>query len=620
MAKNPIPADQVAWGRFNELFERNRAVLRDVLEKAAVDRPGRTPVEQKIGDHYASCMDEKAIEAKGIAPLKPEMDRISRITSKKQLAAVLAHLHTINANPFFSVYSEQDFKDATQYIAFVDQGGMGLPERDYYFKTDEKSVELRNKYVEHVQKMLELLGTPAAKAATDAKAIMDIETALAKNALDVVARRTPANIYHKMSRAELQKLAPQFDWDTYFATLGFAQVANLNAAEPEFIKGVQTVINSTSLNTLKTYMNWHLLRAIAPLLPEKFVQERFNFYGKTLQGQQELQARWKRCVVYADGDLGEALGQSYVERTFGAEGKERTLKMVHNIEKAMAQDIDQIDWMSPDTKKQAHKKLSTLANKIGYPEKWRDYSTLNVVRGDAMGNSLRAARFEFARTMNKIGKPLDRKEWGMTPPTVNAYYNPLMNDINFPAGILQPPFFSKSRDEAYNYGGIGAVIGHELTHGFDDEGRQFGADGNLKDWWTEEDNKKFAERANCMVEQYGNYSVLQDVKLNGKLTLGENVADNGGLRLAYMAAMASPEVKKTEVDGFTPDQRFFLGFGQIWCNQYTPELARMRALTDPHSHPKYRVNGTASNMPEFQKAFGCKAGAPMVRQNACRVW
>jgi putative endopeptidase len=621
LKSNPVPPDQAMWGRFSELAERNRVILREILEKASVNDPKRSAVDQKIGDYFASCMDDKAIEAKGLAPLKTQLDRINALKSKDELPDLVAKLHQAGVGALFGLSADQDFKDATQVIATVDQGGIGLPERDYYFKTDAKSVEIRKQYVEHVQKMFELMGEAPAKAAADAKTVMDIETALAKGSLDVTARRDPQSVYHKMSREELEKLAPSFAWVQYFETADTPDLKSLNVAVPEFFKELQTLVATSSVDDLKTYLRWHVIHASAAMLPDKFVQENFNFYGKTLTGQKEIRPRWKRCVAYTDGDLGEALGIAYVERTFGTEGKERTLAMVKQIEKAMDQDLNQIDWMTPETKKAAHEKLEKIANKIGYPDKWRDYSKLRIVRGDAMGNNERANQFEFNRQMSKIGRPVDRQEWLMSPPTVNAYYNPQMNDINFPAGILQPPFFDKSRDETYNYGGIGAVIGHELTHGFDDEGRQFDGDGNLREWWTPQDNTAFNERGECIVKQYSNYVAVDDVKLNGKLTEGENVADNGGLRLALMAAMSSLDDKnKGTMDGYTPEQRVFMGWGQIWCENMTPQISRMLAQVDPHSPAQYRVNGTVGNMPEFQKAFGCKSNAPMVRQNACRVW
>jgi endothelin-converting enzyme/putative endopeptidase len=621
LAANPIPSDQARWGRFDELAERNREILRGILEKAAVPDPKRSAVMQKIGDYYASCMDEKAIDAKGIAPLKSVLDRIAALKDKAALAEEIGRLQRSGVNAVFGISSEQDFKDATQMIAGVDQGGLGLPERDYYFRDDPKSVELRKSYVAHVQKMFELLGEPAPKAAADAKTVMEMETALAKSSLDMVARRDPANIYHKMSLQELEGLAPAFGWNRYLKAVDAPAIQSLNVATPEFFKGMQVLLNSQSLDNWKTYLRWQLVHSSAAMLPQAFVTENFNFYGKTLTGSKELKARWKRCVQFTDGDLGEALGQPYVDLTFGAEGKQRMLEMVHELEKALGEDIQQLSWMTPETKKQALVKLEKIANKIGYPDKWRDYSKLEIVRGDALGNSLRANVFEFNRQLAKIGKPVDKQEWFMSPPTVNAYYDPQQNNINFPAGILQPPFFDKRLDDAINFGGIGAVIGHETTHGFDDEGRQFDGNGNLNDWWTPADGKAFDERTACLVNQYGNFVAVDDVKVNGKLTLGENTADNGGLRIALMALENTLKGKDAKlIEGYTPEQRFFLGWGQVWCQNSSDQMLRMQAQTDPHSFAKFRVNGTVMNMPEFQKAWGCKPDAPMVSKGACRVW
>jgi predicted metalloendopeptidase len=521
----------------------------------------------------------------------------------------------------FHFSSDQDFKDATQVIAEADQGGLGLPERDYYFRDDAKSAELRKAYVAHVQKMFELVGEAPAQAASHANTVMQIETALAKASMDVVMRREPANVYHKMSVEDLTKLAPAFAWNRYLKAIDVPPVQSLNVTVPDFFKGMQGLIEAEPLESWKTYLRWHVMHSAAHMLPQSFVDENFAFYGKTLTGAKELRPRWKRCVQYTDGDLGEALGQSYVDLTFGTEGKEGTLKMVQALEIALRQDIEQLPWMTDATKKQALIKLEKIANKIGYPDKWRDYSKLEIVRGDALGNSTRANIFEFNRQLAKIGKPVDRQEWDMTPPTVNAYYNPQLNDINFPAGILQPPFFDKRLDDALNFGGIGAVIGHELTHGFDDQGRQFDPAGNLRDWWTPQDAKSFEQRADCFVKEYDGFTAIDDVHLNGKLTLGENTADNGGVRIALMALENELRGNPAKpMDGFTPAQRLFLGYGQIWCENDTDEIVRLQAQTDPHSISRYRVNGVLTNMPEFQKAFGCKTGQPMVSQNACRVW
>jgi endothelin-converting enzyme/putative endopeptidase len=622
LKKNPVPGDEGSYGRDTELAERNRLILRDILEKAAVNRPDRSPVEQKIGDFYSSCMDEAAIERRGVAPLKPELERIAALKSKADLAELLAQLHLMNANAFFNYGSDQDFKDATTIIAEADQGGLGLPERDYYTRTDAKAEQTRKDYAQHVTNMFKLLGDSPTAAAANAKKVMDLETALAKASLTVVQRRDPANIYHKLPLSDLVAMTPVFSWDRYLRATGTPAVQSLNVAVPDFFKALQTVLQQQDLDTIKSYLRWNLVHEAAPMLPKAFVNENFNFFGRTLNGQKELRARWKRCVQATDGNLGEALGQIYVERTFGAEGKARTLAMVKDIEAAMEKDIQQLTWMSDPTKQKAMEKLHAVANKIGYPDKWRDYSSYEVKRGDALGNFQRGAEFESHRQIAKIGKPVDKGEWGMTPPTVNAYYNPQMNDINFPAGILQPPFYDQKMDDAVNYGDAGGVIGHELTHGFDDEGRQFNAQGNLDDWWTPQDSKEFEERTACVVREYDNFIAVDDVHVQGKLTLGENVADIGGLKLAFMALMArmgNTGQGKSD-DGFTQEQRFFISYGQGWCENDTPESLRLLAQTNPHSPTKFRVNGVVQNLPEFQKAFSCKAGTPLAPEKRCEVW
>lgn len=621
MAANPIPADESNWGRFDELAKRNREKLREILEAAAPDKPGRSATERQIGDYYASCMDEAAIEARGIAPIKPELDRIAALRSKDELPALLGHLHRIGVSPFFGFGSEQDFKDARRVTAITDQGGLGLPDRDYYLKDDEKSVEQRKQYVQHVARMFELLGDSAADAKANADAVMRFETELAKDQLDLVSRRDPNNIYHKLTRKELVGLTPSFGWESYLSALQSPAFTDVNVTVPDYFKGMAELIASSDLATVRNYLRWNLVSSMAELLPKAFVDQDFAFYRQTLVGAKEIKPRWERCVELTDDHLGEALGRIYAEQTFGAEGKARMAVMVAALEKALAEDIRNLPWMTEGTKKEAMGKLEAIANKVGYPDVWRDYSALRIVRGDAIGNAQRGVSFETDRQLAKMGKPVDRGEWGMTPPTVNAYYHPLLNDINFPAGILQPPFFDKALDDAVNFGGIGAVIGHELTHGFDDFGSRFAANGNLENWWEPEDSKEFAKRTACFVEQYGNYTAVEDVKLNGQLTLGENVADNGGLRIAYMALRDTLEGKETKkIDGFTPEQRFFLGWGQIWCEQTRPEMARVLALTNPHSPGRYRVNGVVANMPEFREAFDCKAGQPMVRENVCRAW
>jgi endothelin-converting enzyme/putative endopeptidase len=620
--RNPVPDDQSRWGRFNELAERNRETLRRILEKAMEGGGSRDAVDQKIGDHYAACMNEKHIEALGIAPARAALARAEGLRARDELPGLVAALHRQGVPVLFGFGSVQDFKDATSQIAVASAGGLGLPDRDYYLKDDPKSAELRTKYRAHVARMFELAGDKPATAAQRAQAVMDVETALARASLDRVARRDPANIYHRMTKEELAALTPAFAWDRYLTGIAAPAFASLNVTEPEFYKAVETLVQGRDVGAWRSYLRWHVLHASADLLPPAFVQENFAFYGRTLNGAPRLRPRWKRCVDLADQDLGEALGQRFVQQTFGEDGRARMARMVSALEAALARDIRELDWMGEVTKKEAQAKLEAIANKVGYPEKWRDYGPLVIRRDDAWGNAARAAAFEFARDLAKIGKPVDRREWRMSPPTVNAYYSPLMNDINFPAGILQPPFFDRAMDDAVNFGAIGAVIGHELTHGFDDQGRKFDRAGNLRDWWTPEDGKKFEERAACIADQYGGYTAVDDLKLNGRLTLGENTADNGGVRIALMALQdtlsdASPP---PPIDGFTPEQRVFLGWAQIWCQNERPENARMRALTDPHSPGRYRVNGVVSNMPEFVKAFSCPAGSAMVREKPCRVW
>jgi putative endopeptidase len=621
LAKNPIPADESTWSMASELAERNREILRNILDKAAVDNPKRTPDEQKIGDFYASCMDESAADKLGARPLKAELDRIGAIANKPALADEIVRLHLIGANALFRFSSGADLNDAKVNIAQADQGGLGLPDRDYYLKDDPHSVELRQQYVAHVQKMMELLGDSTPIAAGESQAILRLETALAKVSLDRVSRRDPNKTNHKLPTTELSSLCPIFDWPKYFRGLATPAFTDLNIGVPDFFRGLDSALTQTGLDDLKAYLRWHLVHSEAAFLSQPFVNENFHFFGQILTGAKQLQPRWKRCVSAVDSDLGFALGQKFVDETFGAEGKAQTLRLVGEIEKVMGEDIRSLSWMTPATKKEALVKLSAVANKIGYPDHPRDYSTVKILRGDIVGDDERATEFEVHRQLNKIGKPVDHSEWVMTPPTVNAYYNPPENNINFPAGILQPPFYDKSKDAAVNYGGIGSVVGHELTHGFDDQGRRFDPQGTLKDWWTAEDAKEFEKRAQCFIDEYSAFKAVDDVHVNGKLTLGENTADNGGVRLAFMSLMHSLEAKpQPKIDGFTPQQRFFLAWGQVWCQNTRPETARLRAQVDPHSPPPDRVNGVVENMPEFQQAFACRVGQPMVAAPACRVW
>ena len=621
MRANPVPSDESRWGRFNELQERNRVILQSILEAASVNKLSRSVIEREIGDYYSACMDEKTIDAKGLAPAKDDLDVIAAIANKAGITDVIIHLYGNGSTPFFRFGSEQDAKDSTQVIAGVDQGGLGLPDRDYYLKTDEKSVDIRKKYVAHLQKTFELAGVAPAIAAKKADAVMAIETELAKGSLDRVSRRDPARIYHKLTTKELISLAPTIDWPKFFEGAGAPPIESLNVDVPSFMRTLEAVLVKTSLDDLKSYLAWHLLRDSSSVLPASFQEESFEFYGKTLAGAKAMRPRWKRCVDRVDRDLGDALGQKFVEKTLGEEGKRRTQQMVNAIDKAMERDIQSIDWMTPKTKEQALVKLHAVMNKIGTKEHWIDYSKVKIARDDAYGNAGRAGQFELERQLAKIGKPVDKTDWQMSQPTVDAYYDPQENDINFPAGILQPPFWDNKLDDAVNYGAIGAVIGHELSHGFDDQGRQYDAQGNLRDWWTAEDAKAFEERAKCLVNEYSGFTSVDTVKLNGQLTLGENTADNGGLRLAHMALLDTLAGRHPpKRDGFTPEQRLFLGFAQIWCENRTDETARMLAQVDPHAPGQYRVNGVVTNMPEFQQAFACKVGQAMVRRPACRVW
>jgi putative endopeptidase len=621
----PIPKDRSSYGSFVMVSERNEYELHTILEKAAAGGAERTPNEQKIGDYYASCMDVDAINKRGLAPLQPELDRIAALKDKSELTSLLAHFQLINVNAFLGFGEQQDFKDATRQIAVVDQGGLGLPERDYYFRTGDAAEKTRKEYVQHITNMLKLMGEPESTAASDAEKIMQVETALAKVSMDVTSQRDPNKIYHMMPVTELEKLTPNIAWPRFLVEAGAPAVSELNVTNPEFFKGLSALLDSTDMSTIKAYLRWQTINA-APgiVLPQAFDEEDFDFLGRKLRGQPEQRARWKRCVQATDGAMGEALGQVYAAQEFPASSKEATVQMVQDIESAMDKDIDTLDWMSPETKVRAKAKLHAVADKIGYPDHWRDYSKLVIKRGDAFGNDQRAVVFENLRQMAKIGKPVDRGEWGMSPPTVNAYYNASMNDINFPAGILQPPLFDPKATDAENYGHIGSVVGHELTHGFDDQGRLFDGNGNLSDWWTAEDGKKFDEKADCTVKEYSSFVAVDDAKVNGKLTLGENTADNGGIRLAYMAFLEDAKRKsidlKKKQDGYTPLQQFFLGDAQTWCGSMRPEQLRLLVQTNPHSPQEFRVNGVVQNMREFGEAFGCKVGQPMMPQNVCRVW
>ena len=622
--QHPIPSDQSRWGRFNELNERNQKIAREILEKAAQPSPNRSEIDQKIGDYYAACMDEEAIERKGIEPIQPELESVHALSSKEQIAAELAKLQENGVPALFRFGAQPDPKHASVNIAGFFQGGLGLPDRDYYLKDDQRSVDIRKQYQQHIANMFALLAksmNASWDSAARAAAVVKFETALAKSSMDRTLMRNPDNTYHPMMVGDLAGLTPDFDWKLYLSDSKPPAFQKINVSQPDYFKGLATLIDQSSVDDVKTYFEWHILHAAATALPKAYVAENFDFYDKILNGVKELQPRWKRCETDVDRGLGEALGQKFVEVAFSGPSKARALDMVHEIEKSMEQDIDTATWMTGATKKEALVKLTDVANKIGYPDKWRDYSSVRITRDDYLGDRERAIAFEVRRNLNKIGKPVDKSEWGMTPPTVNAYYNPAQNNINFPAGILQPPFYNAKANDAVNYGAIGVVVGHELTHGFDDQGRRYDGEGNLRDWWTEADAKNFTGRADCVVNEYGGFSPVDGVKLNGKLTLGENAADNGGIHLAYMALMDHLAGKiLPKLDGFTQEQLFFLGFAQVWCENATDASSRARAIVDPHSPGQFRVNGTVQNMREFGTAFSCKAGDPMVSKQACRVW
>src|SRR5213594_4036808 len=621
-SNNPIPPDQTSWDVYRKLYEDNLKYLRSILEQAGSVEANPDVVTRRIGDFYTACMDELTVEKRGLAPLKTDLNAISRVRSERQLAQIVGRLQlTYGSAILFRQSSTQDPDNSEQQIAELDQGGLGLPDRDYYTKDDDKTKEIQARYVQHVERVFELMGDDAGTAKRNASTIMTLETLLAKASMTRVDRRDPYKLKHKMNLAELSKLAPKFDWAVYYKELHYPSFEIVNVAPPDFFRELNVQLERVSVANWKAYLRYRVVDSASPYLSSTFAEENFNFYRKYLRGVEDLQPRWKRCVQYTDGNLGEALGQIYVRKTFGPEAEARTLDMVRRIEDAMSKRIRDLDWMSPETKQQALEKLAGIRNKIGHPQKWRDYSSVRITRDDFRGNVARASEFERRRQINKVGKPVDRGEWQMTPPTVNAYYDPQMNDINFPAGVLQPPLFDAKLDDAPNYGNTGGIIGHELTHGFDDEGRQFDAKGNLKDWWTKADAAEFEKRAACISNQYSQYSVVDDIKINGKLTLGEDTADLGGLRLAYMAWKDETKNQKLEpLEGFTPEQRFFIAYGQSWCGNTRDETKRLRATVDPHSPDKYRTNGVVSNTPEFQEAFHCKAGAPMVRENRCRVW
>lgn len=618
--KNPIPPDQAGWDVYSKLQEENLRYLWGLLVEAAEPRSERTPAQQKAGDYFAACMDQASVEAAGLAPLRPSLQRIAGLASRRELAPLLAALHLSGTDgAMFAFGAEQDFRDATRVIATVDAGGLGMPDRDQYLQGGAKAQALRASYQRYVAQMLELLGDTPADARAAARTVMAMETELARASLTREARRDPRRIYHRMSLAQLRRLAPGFDWKAYLQASAVPAGTAVNVTEPRFLLHLGQLLAQRPLADWKHYLRWQLANARAPYLSQPMAAAWFDFHLKTLRGVETAPPRWKQCVRWVDRDLGEALGQLFVQRTFSPQTRERATRMVQAIEQAMETRIRELDWMSATTKKAALAKLHALVNKIGYPPAWRDYAGMEVRRDDFFGNVARGQGFEARRQLSKIGRPVDRDEWVMTPPTVNAYYDAQLNAMNFPAGILQPPLFDPALDDAPNYGNTGSTIGHELTHGFDDEGRQFDAKGNLRDWWGPRDTARFNERAACVAKQYSGYTIVDDIKINGRLTLGEDVADLGGTVLAYLAWKTThPDAPSR--DGFTPDQRFFVGMAQWACSNERPQALRLRALTGVHSPNRHRVNGVVSNLPEFAKAFSCKPGQPMVRAKPCKVW
>jgi putative endopeptidase len=618
LKKTPIPEDRASWGRgFSEIFQRNEALLHDIVEKNARGEPDAAdPYWQKVGDFYGTCMDEQKAETASLRTLQDELKRIDAIKDQKSLAQEVARLQARGARAFFGFGSQQDFKDATQVIGGADQDGLGLPDRDYYLKDDPKMKELRTLYQDHVAKMLMLAGGPEASARQQAQTVMNMETALAKVSMDKVERRDPNKIYHRLERAGLKKAAPSFLWDAYFEELGSPDVQAINVLVPGFFSGMNKLIaQKGKLDDVKTYLRWTEIEAAAPTLGKAFVEERFRL-TKALTGAKAILPRWKRCVQMTDHALGEALGRSFVTTTIGDEGKKIAKDMIEGIEGSFDRNLAQVDWMDDAARSASKDKLRKINNKVGYPEKWRDYSTMDIGRESLLANVSEAARFETKRDLDKIGKPVDRNEFGMSPPSVNAYYDPSMNEMVFPAGIMQTPFFKTDAPVPANYGGLGMVMGHELTHGFDDQGRQFDGDGNLHEWWSKPVADAFTQRAECVAKQYDGYTAVEDVKLNGHLTLGENIADIGGLKLAHAALQ---QKRGSQLDKNT-EQDFFVAFAQTWCTNYRPEAARLQAQTNPHSTAQWRVNGPVSDNPDFARAFSCKAAAPMAPQNRCTVW
>jgi putative endopeptidase len=622
---HPLPAQYSRFGRFEELAERNRDVLHAILEedaKSAVSAPAGS-AQQKLGDFYAACMNVTAINQAGVMPIRPELDRINAISDRVALIAEIAHLADLGYAPLFRVGGQNDFKNSKMIIATLSTGQLGLPDRDYYLRDDERFKTIRGQYIDHIAKMLALAGEDAAQAPTEADRILQLETKLADAEMSRVEMRKPENRYHMMAVSQLASNAPAVDWNAYLSSLGVSQ-QQVNVTEPKYIEAVNQLLSDVPLEDWKTYLRWTVINAAAPALSAPLEEEEFNFNGRILNGQQQQQERWKRCVRATDQSMGQLLGQEYVRRNFTPEAKAKMNQLIDNLVSALREDIPTLTWMSPETKQAALTKLNAFSRKIGYPDRWRDYSSLNIVPSSYFQDVMASRQFAYHYNISRIGKADDPNEWGVfTPPTVNASYMASRNDITFPAGILQPPFYDLNADDGYNYGGIGVVIGHEMTHGFDDQGAKFDAEGNLRNWWTPEDLKNFNARTNCVSEEYSEFNVAPGVNINGKLVTGEEVADLGGATLALRAYEKSLQGKSRQtIDSFTPEQRFFLGFAQVWGENYAPQAATRAALTDPHAQGRFRVNGTVQNMPEFARAFHCAEGSKMVRDalKRCAIW
>ena len=624
---NPLPADRVRWGSFDQLADYNNYLLYNEL-KAAGDAP-KSPLQKQFGDFFAACMNTEVIDKLGAKPIQPQLDAIAALTSVKQLAAFNAKQERRGGGAFFSIEIRQDQKDSSQQIAATGQGGLSLPDRDFYLNSEPRYKKIRQQYFDHIVTMFTLLGDTPAEATKEAANVVWIETELARGSMDRVDLRDPAKRYHILTVAELHALSPDFDWQAYLNGID-VPAKTVDVISPVYVTTVEYELAHGSMNAIRDYLRWHVLHSSARQLSKLFADETFEFFNKTLSGQKEQQPRWKRCTQATDRALGEAVGQDWVKKNFPPSAKDNMEKLVHALETAMAADLKTLPWMSDTTKVEARKKLDAIVDKIGYPDHWKDYSSIEVKRDDWLGDIERAANYERKRDLAKFGKPVDTTEWSMTPPTVNAYYSSAQNNINFPAGILQPPFYDNSLDAAVNFGGIGVVIGHEMTHGFDDQGSKYDLHGNVNVWWTPEDLAKFHERTECTAKEYDGFQVAPGQNLNGHLTLGENTADNGGIRIAYQALMdtlAKPSAASEPLDvqgkrdGYTPAQRFFIAFGQIWCENSTEQSARVSAKTDPHSSGEWRVKGTVQNFDEFGKAFGCKVGQPMMpASGGCRTW